>query len=111
MSSTKSERACMVCGIVRTYNNFIEQGCPNCDSLLSLQNSEENVHACTSPSFEGMVAVAGPEKSWVARWLRVDGFQPGMYAIKVSGRLPEEIISSLDAQGVKYRPRDGSVQD
>ncbi|KAJ8096816.1 Spt4/RpoE2 zinc finger-domain-containing protein [Lipomyces tetrasporus] len=109
--ATRTERACLVCGIVRTFNAFCEQGCPNCDSLLSLQNSEENVHACTSPSFEGLVAMSEPEKSWVARWLRIDGFQPGTYAVKVNGRLPEEIVQSLDAQGVRYRPRDGSVQD
>ncbi|KAK9450701.1 Spt4/RpoE2 zinc finger-domain-containing protein [Limtongia smithiae] len=111
MSSVRNERACLVCGIVRTFNVFCQEGCPNCDSLLSLQNSEENVHQCTSPSFEGLVSVAEPDKSWVARWLRVDGFLPGLYAVRVNGRLPEEIVQSLGAQGVKYRPRDGSVQD
>ncbi|KAK9475136.1 Spt4/RpoE2 zinc finger-domain-containing protein [Dipodascopsis tothii] len=109
--SIRSERACLVCGIVRTFNAFVEQGCPNCDSLLSLRNSEENVHACTSPSFEGFVAMSSPDASWVARWLRIDSFQSGTYAVKVNGKLPEDIIQSLAAQGVQYRPRDGSVQD
>ncbi|KAK9464322.1 Spt4/RpoE2 zinc finger-domain-containing protein [Lipomyces arxii] len=105
---SKAERACLVCGIVQTFNEFVARGCPNCDSLLSLQHSDEGVHAATSPSFEGLVAMAGPEQSWVAKWLRIDGFQPGTYAVKVNGRLPDEIVRSLDEQGVRYRPRDGS---
>lgn len=47
----------------------------------------------------------------VAKWLRVDGFEDGLYAVKVKGRLPEDIIGDLASKGVVYRPRDGSVQE
>ncbi|KAK9459931.1 Spt4/RpoE2 zinc finger-domain-containing protein [Lipomyces oligophaga] len=107
----KSERACLLCGILRTFDEFYRDGCPNCDSVLRLQSSEENIHACTSPSFEGLSALSSPSKSWVAQWMRDDKFQPGLYAVQVKGRLPDEIIQSLRSQSVYYRPRDGSVQD
>jgi len=41
----------------------------------------------------------------------VDGFEDGLYAVKVKGRLPEDIIGDLASKGVVYRPRDGSVQE
>lgn len=34
-------------------------------------------------------------KSWVARWQRLQERKPGMYAVKVTGRLPEEIADQL----------------
>jgi hypothetical protein len=36
----------------------------------------------------------------------------GMYAARVKGRLPEEIIESeLDSRNIKYRPRDQTEMD
>ena len=64
-----------------------------------------------SLAFEGLLAVCDTANSWAAKWLRVDGFQPGLYAVKVNGRLPEDIARDLEAKGVVYRPRDGSAQD
>jgi transcription elongation factor SPT4 len=52
-----------------------------------------------------------PSKSWVARWQRVDKLTKGMYAIRVTGRLSPAVEDQLKAQGISYRPRDGSVQD
>lgn len=48
-----------------------------------------------------------PSDSWVAQWQRIDKFSPGMYAIKVSGALPDDIIDKLGQMGIDYRPRDG----
>lgn len=101
----------MVCGIVQPQREFLAQGCPNCESLLPFKGDDELVQDCTSPTFEGLVALANNEESWVAKWLRIDGFQKGLYAIKVAGRLPPDVVSDLAERGITYRPRDGSAQE
>lgn len=90
---------------------FVSQGCPNCESLVSYKQDDSLVQDCTSPSFEGQVAVCDTGNSWVARWLRIDGFQTGLYAVKVNGRIPEDIVQDLLSKGVVYRARDGSAQE
>jgi transcription elongation factor SPT4 len=71
-----------------------------------------------------------PKDSWVARWQRIgkgrepsdilylvlicsklDKFQQGVYAIRVYGRIPEDVEDDLERRGISYRPRDGSVQE
>ena len=67
-----------------------------------------------------------PQTSWVAKWQRLQGYVPGTYAVKVVGivsarnygslghwltelqKLPEDIIQTIEDNGVKYIPRDGS---
>jgi len=34
---------------------------------------------------------------------------PGLYAIAVKGRLPQEVVEKLENNGIPYRPRDGHV--
>ncbi|ODV63293.1 transcription elongation factor SPT4 [Ascoidea rubescens DSM 1968] len=110
--SRRSERACMLCGIVLQFREFKGKGCPNCESVLNYKDSEESlVQECTSPAFEGLVAVGDPSGSWVAKWLRIENFVPGLYAVKVNGRLPPDVVSRLEDNGFHYRPRDGSVTD
>ncbi|AOW07127.1 Spt4/RpoE2 zinc finger-domain-containing protein [Yarrowia lipolytica] len=109
--STRTERACMLCGIVQPLKAFISKGCPNCDSVLDMKADDSLTQDCTSPSFEGQVALCDPSSSWVSKWLRIDGFQPGLYAVKVNGKLPQDIVDDLKSKGVVYRPRDGSAQD
>lgn len=111
--SSRSDRACMLCGIIQSYRKFIDLGCPNCESVLHYQDNDDNqIQDCTSPSFEGLVALGDDNKqSWVARWLRIDSFVPGLYAVKISGKLPPHIVSDLADQNVTYRPRDGSAED
>lgn len=57
------------------------------------------------------MTLADPRTSWVAKWQRLDGFVPGVYAVKVVGILPEEILQQLEDSGIRYIPRDGSAQD
>ncbi|KAJ3137024.1 hypothetical protein HK100_000989 [Physocladia obscura] len=73
--------------------------------------SNQSVGECTSAQFDGIIGVTQPGDSWVARWQRIDTFAKGLYAMRVSGRLPEDIIGRLEDQGFAYRPRDGSVKD
>ncbi|KAJ4362102.1 transcription elongation factor spt4 [Ascochyta clinopodiicola] len=101
-------RACMVCSVVRTQAQFLSGGCPNCEDILELIGNPENVTDCTSAVFEGLITVADTSKSWVARYQRLEGYVPGVYATQVEGILPEEMVSAIEAAGINYVPRDGS---
>ena len=85
MSTLRGLRACMVCSIVQAGNKFVSSGCPNCEEFLEMRHSADVVHDCTSAVFEGMIALADPESSWVAKWQRLQGYAPGTYAVKVEG--------------------------
>jgi transcription elongation factor SPT4 len=101
-------RACMVCSIVRTYNQFMQGGCPNCEDILELANNSDSINECTSQVFDGLISVADTSRSWVARFQRLEGYVPGVYATQVEGILPEEVISAVEHAGINYVPRDGS---
>ncbi|KAF2462438.1 putative transcriptional elongation protein Spt4 [Lineolata rhizophorae] len=107
----RSLRACMVCSIVQLQGRFMSRGCPNCDDFLGMRGSQDTVSECTSQVFEGLITVADPKTSWVARWQRLDNYVPGVYATKVVGALSEEAIAAAEGAGIKYIPRDGSAQE
>jgi transcription elongation factor SPT4 len=117
----------MVCSIVMTANvrhlllcclglkniadalqNFMKGGCPNCEAILGLRNSQDAIQECTSQVFEGLITLGDPKTSWVAKWQRLSNYVGGVYAVKVVGQLPREIIEALEDNGIKYIPRDGS---
>ena len=93
------------------YQDFRRQGCPNCEPILQLQGSDESIEECTSQVFEGLITLADPKGSWVAKWQRLSAYVPGVYAIKVVGQLPDDVIDALQANGIKYIPRDGTAAD
>ncbi|KFA60929.1 hypothetical protein S40285_05778 [Stachybotrys chlorohalonatus IBT 40285] len=97
-------RACMVCSIVMTYSRFRDEGCPNCEEFLHLQNSQDQIESCTSQVFEGVITLANPARSWVAKWQRLDGYVGGVYALKVSGQLPDEVRATLEEERIQYIP-------
>ncbi|KAH6684196.1 Spt4/RpoE2 zinc finger-domain-containing protein [Tricladium varicosporioides] len=102
-------RACMVCSIVMTQTRFLREGCPNCEDFLHLAGSQDALLDCTSQVFEGLIALADPSKSWVAKWQRLDGYVKGVYATKVSGKLPDEVIAVMEDEArLRYVPRDGT---
>jgi transcription elongation factor SPT4 len=122
-SQQRNLRACMVCSIVQTQaviilhllphileanlqtQRFLKEGCPNCEEFLRLQGSIDAIADCTSQVFEGLITLAEPSKSWVAKWQRLDGYVRGVYATKVSGILPEEVIDTMESEArVKYIP-------
>lgn len=41
----------------------------------------------------------------------LERFYPGLYALRVSGNLPEDAIEALEANGIRYRRRDGTAVD
>jgi transcription elongation factor SPT4 len=102
-------RACMVCSIVMTSQRFLREGCPNCEDVLQLKHSQDQIDSCTSQVFEGVIALRDPTTSWIAKWQRLDGYVAGTYAIKVAGVLPDEVRAMLEEEyNMTYIPRDGS---
>ncbi|MCJ1393816.1 hypothetical protein MMC18_006692 [Xylographa bjoerkii] len=81
-------RACM-------HQKFVRDGCPNCEAFLELANHPDAVQECTSQVYEGLITLADPSTSWVARWQRLDGYVPGVYAVKVVG-----MVSPFTCAGV-----------
>ncbi|KAB5575938.1 Spt4/RpoE2 zinc finger-domain-containing protein [Coniochaeta sp. 2T2.1] len=85
---------------------FREEGCPNCEEFLHLQGSADQIESCTSQVFEGIISLANPTKSWVAKWQRLDGYVKGIYAIKVSGQLPDDVRTTIEEEyRIQYVPR------
>jgi len=82
----------------------MDSGCPNCEDFVALRGNGDNVRECTSQVFEGLISLHDPTSSWVAKWQRLEGYVPGVYAVKVVGILPDEVLDSMEAAGVKYIP-------
>nr|XP_023019213.1 transcription elongation factor SPT4 [Leptinotarsa decemlineata] len=101
-------RACLVCSLIKSFDQFENDGCDNCDEFLRMKNNSDNVYDCTSSNFDGMISMITPEDSWVAKWQRVNRFCRGVYAISVSGRLPNSVVRELKSRGLVYRSRDTS---
>ncbi|KIY72561.1 transcription initiation protein spt4 [Cylindrobasidium torrendii FP15055 ss-10] len=110
-SKSRNLRACLLCALVMTGQDFKRMGCPNCDNVLEMKGSSDRVNSCTSIYWEGTIAVMEPETSWVAKWQRTRDYHRGVYAARVKGRLPEEIEDIITQKGFTYRPRDGTAED
>lgn len=82
--STKKLRACLLCSFVATAAEFRREGCPNCDEMLGvrlpssslapltytdpklqMKGDSERVLECTTGTFDGVIAILDPERSWV----------------------------------------------
>ncbi|KAK6353529.1 transcription elongation factor spt4 [Orbilia brochopaga] len=86
-------RACMVCAIVLTLDEFTRKGCPNCHPVLDYISSQDLAQECTSPIYEGCVSIDKPTESWIAKWLRLTKYVPGVYATKVVGELSTILLT------------------
>lgn len=101
-------RACLLCSMIKTIDQFELDGCENCEQFLGMKGNRDMVYDCTSANFDGMIAMMNPEDSWVAKWQRINSLSKGMYAISVSGKLPPGIIRELKSRGITYKSRDTS---
>ncbi|EIN10146.1 transcription initiation protein spt4 [Punctularia strigosozonata HHB-11173 SS5] len=110
-AKAKSLRACLLCSLIQTPVDFRKNGCPNCEELMQMRGSPDRISVCTTTYFDGVIAVIDPETSWVAKWQRTSKYVRGMYAVRVKGRVPEDVEAELEARGIRYRPRDGTEQD
>lgn len=124
-------RACLLCSIIQSPADFRRNGCPNCEEIMQMKQSQDRVLACTTTHFEGVIAAIETDQSWVVRWQRtraclyllnmlgigllssctVGGYVRGMYAVRVKGRVPEDVEQELIDRNIRYRPRDQSEQD
>ena len=50
--SLKQMRACLVCSLIKTFEQFESDGCDNCETVLHLKRNRDNVYDCTSTNFE-----------------------------------------------------------
>lgn len=108
-NSVKGIRACKRCGILKTTQQFMEQGCENCP-FLNLADDIVQVNKCTTAFYEGHTAVMDPRESWAAKWIRVDAYLPGVYAIQVTGAFDRDIEEDLENQGIRWRCRPAAQQ-
>jgi transcription elongation factor SPT4 len=70
-----------------------------------MQGSDLTVLDVTSQVFEGLISLADPSKSWVAKWQRLDKYVKGVYATKVSGQLPAEVVAVMEDEArIRYIP-------
>ena len=96
----------MVCAVVQQSSKFNLVGCPNCEEFLELRGNYDGIMDCTSAVFEGLITVNQTEdqrKSWVAKWQRLVGVKPGVYAVKVVG-VVRLFWSPTDAHGLTRVP-------
>ncbi|KAL9936955.1 hypothetical protein V8E36_004190 [Tilletia maclaganii] len=85
-------RACLQCQFVQRGSEFNAKGCPNCQESLEMQGSLRRVAQFTTSRFDGILAMLEHEKSWVARWQRIENRVPGLYAVKVRGKVPQDLL-------------------
>uniref|UniRef100_A0AC34QCA6 Transcription elongation factor SPT4 n=1 Tax=Panagrolaimus sp. JU765 TaxID=591449 RepID=A0AC34QCA6_9BILA len=101
---TSQLRACLVCSLVKTYDQFVKNGCENCDIYLHMRNDPDRVSDATSQTFSGLIGAMDNEHSWVCKWQKITRKVPGCYAISVTGTLPSELISELRSMRITYHP-------
>jgi transcription elongation factor SPT4 len=98
----KALRACLRCSLIKTFIQFHDRGCENCE-FLDFKDNDRRVHDCTTSYFSGMISMIEPDGSWVAKWQRIGSFEPGMYAIEVLGTLPDYAQEICDSYGHEHR--------
>ncbi|XP_049848593.1 uncharacterized protein LOC126315381 isoform X2 [Schistocerca gregaria] len=65
----KTLRACRVCCLVKSQDQFSEFGCQNCYDVWSAASALE----LTTPQFYGLVTMLDPAHSWVSKRQRMKG--------------------------------------
>ena len=102
-------RACMVTGLVKTEDQWYQEGNDNV-ACLQMQKDRDIVMECTSAQFDGLISVMKPSESWAARWQGISNFVPGCYALRVKGTLPAAHQVTLEDAGIRYRSLDDDGQ-
>lgn len=103
-------RACLLCAMIKTYDDFLAEGCDNCEKYLRMVNRSNSVLDCTSANYSGKLILLKPDDSWVGDRLHHHSHVGGLYALQIFGRLPDSIQEDLLEKGVRYIPRDCDTQ-
>ncbi|CAG8537315.1 16165_t:CDS:2, partial [Cetraspora pellucida] len=89
-----------------TYDQFKREGCDNCESFLRLRGHSDKVKECTSPDYDGIIALMKPRaNSFISKAKKLTRYVPGTYAVGVSGELPDWVEEILMDEGI-YISRD-----
>uniref|UniRef100_A0A8C3UTF4 Transcription elongation factor SPT4 n=1 Tax=Catharus ustulatus TaxID=91951 RepID=A0A8C3UTF4_CATUS len=97
-------RACLLCSLVKTIDQFEYDGCDNCETYLQMKGNREMVYDCTSSSFDGIITMMSPEDSWVSKWQSLF-CKPFSGAVRAAG-----IVRELKSRGVAYKSRDTAIK-
>ena len=88
---TGALRACLTCKLLKTMEQFRQDGCDNCGEL-----SGYDTQSYTTPTFKGTIAMMKPTQSWVARWQKQETLKAGLYAVQVFGTTAVQNEAMLD---------------
>ncbi len=97
-------RCCVTCRLLKTLEQFYQQGCENC-TFLDLEGDRERIEDCTTTEFQGMLGVIDPSGSWATRYAFMQHKRvPGVYALSVDHtNLQPHIRELLEDNGVKLQ--------
>ena len=107
-NDSKGLRACLRCSLVKTFSQFLDSGCENCE-FLGMAGDADRSHVCSTAFYEGTMAILAP--GWVAQWQRVANFMPGMYAIAMVGlcQMMVELCNRTITRFFRQRRRFGII--
>ena len=95
----KKQRACIRCHLIRTENQFKKEGCLNC---LSFKSQNESFFDYTSANFEGLISIINPDVSWVARHLNIGKYVAGTYCLKIRDEIGSQFYSELKKNDLSF---------
>ena len=95
--SIKNLLACLRCRVIKTKEQFVRDGCPNCKDVVDMRAEEGRVVACTTANFRGFVSIMRPG-SFVSRFNGLDKRLPGTYALTVHGEIPAYILNESEME-------------
>ena len=108
-NSMKGLVACRACALVKTFDQFYENDCDNCD-IMGQEDRATRIRITTTPHFDGLCGIYQPEQSWAARWQGFNSLKPGLYALKVLEELPADIKAELDQTKTPYLKEDTATR-
>ena len=86
------------------YLVLSQDGCDNCP-FLEIRDDPAKCNDYTTAFYEGAAAIMIPNESWAAKWMRIDQFLPGVYALHVTGQFDRDTEEDLENRGIRWRCR------